>query len=182
MFNGTIYVEISLIKSDIMNNENVYQTIITTSSDSQIIYECRKDDTLNNNCNFLNIQNLTEILNIIEQNINSLIDSENGKSQVFIGGDNIIYQITNAKNEEKLLKNNGLNNQNLSILDLGKCEDRLKNEYNIHDNDSLIYLKKENINVKSSEKDIQYEIYEPYNFTKLNLSICKKKKLIYMYL
>ena len=175
--NEGIYVETSEIKNNIINNENITQKIISLSSDSQVIYECKKDNTLNNNCDFLNIKNQTEILNIIQQNLDSLFDSENGKSQIIKGSDDVIYQITNAKNEKELLKNNALNNQNLTILDLGECENKLKKEYNIHDNDSLIYLKKENNNVKSSEKDVQYEIYEPYNYTKLNLSICKEEKI-----
>ena len=51
----------------------------------------KKDNTLNDNCNFINIKNETEILNIIQQNFNSLVDLENGKSQIIKGGENIIY-------------------------------------------------------------------------------------------
>ena len=93
--------------------------------------------------------------------MNSLIDPDNGKSQVIKGGSNTIFQITNGKNEKELLLSDLSNNQNLTILDLGECENILKKEYGINDTDSLIYLKKENINVKASEKDVQYEIYEP---------------------
>ena len=50
------------------------------------------------------IKNETEILNLIKQNFNSLFDSENRKCQIIKGGDNIIYQITNAKNEKKLMQ------------------------------------------------------------------------------
>ena len=85
----------------------------------------------------------------------------------------MIYQITNQKNELELLQGEFLNNHNLSILDLGQCETTLKKVYKIDEKDSLIYLKQENINTKPSEKNIQYEIYEPYNFTKLNLSFCE---------
>ena len=63
-------------------------------------------------------------MNLIKQNLNSLFDSESGKCQIIKGGDNIIYQITNAKNEKKLIQNNFLNNQNLTVLYLGKCEDK----------------------------------------------------------
>ena len=116
-------------------------------------------------------------MNIIQKNINLLFDSENGKSQVIKGGNSTIFQLTNTKNEKELLKSYFFNNQNISILDLGNCENKLKKEYNVNDNDFLIYLKKENIDVKSSEKNVLYEIYEPYNFTKLNLSICKEEKI-----
>ena len=155
-----------------INNKNITQRLIKTISNSEIVYECKNEDSLNNNCNFVNIENETDILNIIEQNMNSLFDPENGKSQVIKGGNDTIFQITNGKNEKELLLGDLSNNQNLTILDLGECENILKKEYDINDTDSLIYLKKENINVKASEKDVQYEIFEPYNFTKLNISIC----------
>ena len=35
------------------------------------------------------------------------------------------------------------------------------------------YWKKEKISNKASEKEVQLEIYEPYNKTKLNLSFCQ---------
>ena len=160
---GTSYV--------LINNENVTQRIIKTSH-SQVIYEYNKGDSLSNNCNFKNINNNTEIFKIIADNIQSLYDPDDGKSQVIQGENGQIFQITNGKNELELLKGEFLNNQNLSILDLGNCETKLKKVYNLNDNDSLVYLKQDNINSKASEKNIQYEIYEPYNFTKLNLSIC----------
>ena len=145
---------------------------ISTSSNSTIIYECSLDDELNNNCNFLNVENNEEILNIIKENINSLYDSENGKSQIIKGENNITFQITNGKNELELLQNGFLDNQNISIIDLGECETKLREEYHINDSLNLIYIKQENTMAKSWEKNIQYEVFEPINFTKLNLSIC----------
>ena len=60
----------------------------------------------------------------------------------------------------------------MSIIDLGECESLLKQHYGIAEQDSLIILKIENLVGKASEKSIEYEILEPYNKTKLNLSIC----------
>ena len=71
------------------------------------------------------------------------------------------------------MKGNYLNNHNVSILDLGQCESILKKEYKMKEEDFLIYIKQENMNCLASEKNIQYEVFEPYNFTKLNLSICE---------
>ena len=85
----------------------------------------------------------------------------------------MLYQITNLKNEMDLLKSDSLpDGYNLPIIDLGECEALLRREYNIDEKDSLIIIKKETQADKSSEKDIEYEIFEPYNKTKLNLSIC----------
>ena len=65
-----------------------------------------------------------------------------------------------------------INSNKFSSLDLGKCEELLKNYYHIDKKDSLIIIKFEKITNISTEKTFQYEIYEPYNKTKLNLSIC----------
>ena len=160
--------------STIINNDTIIQKIITTSSQSKVIYKCNITDEINNDCKFLNIQNNTEIINIIKDNINLLYNSESGKSQIIKGENNTIFQITNGKNEKELLESEFLNDQDISIIDLGQCELKLKNEYNINENDSLIYLKQENTNAKASQKNVKYEIFEPYNFTKLNLSICEE--------
>ena len=164
----------------ILSSNNEYYTHesnFINSSESENKYECNKDNNIYDICYFQNIKNDANILNIIKQNIDSLYDSEKGKIQIIKGDDDVIYQITNSKNEKELLENTDLNKQNLTILDLGKCEDKLKQIYNIDDKDSLIYLKKENVNSKVSEKDFQYEIYEPYNYTKLDISICNEEKI-----
>ena len=171
-----IYKYSEIIKESylLINNENITQKIIKTSSQKQVVYECKKNE-INNNCNFLNIDNNTEILDIIKNNIESLFHNNNKNSQIIQGENDIIFQITNSKNELELLNSDNINNQNLSILDLGLCETKLKKEYHIKENDSLIYLKQENKNSKSSENKVEYEIFEPYNFTKLNLSICNNE-------
>ena len=163
------------------NNENKTQKIMKTSNSSQIIFECFLDDYLNNICSFLNITNNSEILYIIRNNILEIYNPDFDKRQIILGEDNFIFQIINGKNELDLFKGNALNNKNISIIDFSQCEVKLKDEYNLNQNDSLIYFKKENINCKSSEKVIEYEVYEPYNFSKLNLSICDKN-LINIYI
>ena len=58
-----------------------------------------------------------------------------------------------------------------------ECELLLKEENNINENDSLIILKMEKMTNKTSERNIQYQIYEPRNITLLNMSICKNSKI-----
>ena len=176
--NSTFFETIQSVNIyQLINNENITQKIISTLSQSHLKYECQTIDSLNDNCNFLDEINNTAILDFIKDNIQSLYNPDEGKSKVIKGEDGIIFQITNTKNELELLKNGILNNQNLSIFDLGQCEGKLKKEYNINERDSLIYLKQENINNKASERNIQYEVLEPYNFTKLDLSICKDETI-----
>ena len=75
------------------------------------------------------------------------------------------------------MEKGSLDNQNISILDLGDCEKKLKEEYNINENLSLIYLKQENTMARPLDKNIQYEVFDPINFTKLNLSICHENTI-----
>ena len=139
-----------------------------------INYNCSIIESINK-CIFENIKNNDELYNYI---INYLLKQYNNEDKIIEGKDNIVFQITNSENQKNILKNTTLinNNQNLSIIDLATCEDLLKAQYNISSNDSLIILKQENTNsnLKSSEKNIQYEIFEPYNKTKLNISFCEK--------
>ena len=61
----------------------------------------------------------------------------------------------------------------MSIIDLGQCEAKLRQVYGIAEEDSLIIIKKETSSSQSSERDVEFEIFEPYNKTKLNLSVCE---------
>ena len=109
--------------------------------------------------------------NVIE-NILSLYEPENKNNLVIKRTDGKIYHFTNSKNELELLKNKSNNINNISIIDLAQCEDILRDEYHINETDSLILIKNERISNKAQEKNISFEIYEPYNKTKLNLSFC----------
>ena len=119
-----------------------------------------------------NITNNTDIHNLIIDNIISVYTQDIGKNLVVKGVDNNIFQITDTKNELELLKNMSNNNINFSIIDLGECEKKLREQNKIKDNEYLIIIITENLTNKISEKNIKFEVYESYNKTKLNLSIC----------
>ena len=66
------------------------------------------------------------------------------------------------------------NQLNSSLIDLGECSNLLKRTYfQNNDNVSLIILKFEKMTNVSHEKNIQIEVYEPFNKTKLDISICQ---------
>ena len=58
------------------------------------------------------------------------------------------------------------------MIDLGACERLLKDENDIDPDINLIFLKFEKLTNKASEKNVQYEVYNPINNKQLNLSIC----------
>ena len=86
--------------------------------------------------------------------------------------DKMAYTFTNTINQKNQI------NDNVSTIDLGKCEYKLKEVYNISINDSLYLLKidyfTENI------LKIEYEAYYNFssnNLTKLDLANCKGIKI-----
>ena len=85
---------------------------------------------------------------------------------------NMSFELTTISEEKNQL--NGISTRdNLSIIDFGICENILRDHFNISENISLIFLKSENLNTIPSKKNVQYEIYESINKTKLNISICE---------
>ena len=155
-------------ENNLINNENITQKLFASSGNKQVILECKNDGSSIKNCNFLNIENNREISNIIKNNLKNIYDSEKRESQVIKGEENIIFQITNGKNELELLKGECLKEQNISILDLSQYENILRKIYQINQNDYLIFFKQENINETSKNRNSQYEVFDPHNFIKLN--------------
>ena len=65
-----------------------------------------------------------------------------------------------------------------SDIDLGQCEKKLRDLYNISEEIELIIMKLEIKKLESKTSEIQYEIYNPCNRSeKLNLSVCKTEKV-----
>ena len=102
--------------------------------------------------------------------IQNLIEDTNGTDLV-VPDENITIQITTSD----MMKNN--KNKNISNIDLGDCEDILRNEYNINKSFPLIIFK---IDFKSPDTLIPiigYEIYSPLDNSKLDLSICNNTSI-----
>ena len=161
--NTTIYFETNECKSSCTQNQFEFNNIFYNEfpNHTQQIFE---DGiiSIQNNSNFDNLMN-----KIISEYI-----PEQGKSLIIQTDDDSIFHVTNSKNELELLKNISNNINNISIIDLGECETILRTKYNISENDPLIFIKQEKKKKKASEKQIDFDVYEPYNKTKLNLSFC----------
>ena len=129
-----------------------------------------KIEIINNECQDgkMTNQQVEEVYTEIKENI--LTKEYKGENKVIIS-QNVVFQL--SKLDEQ--KNN--DNPNVSSIDLGICEDRLKTKYNISKEDSLIILKSDVKNDDFSAMYVQYEIYNPYNLKKLNLSYCYDVKV-----
>ena len=110
---------------------------------------------------------------------NEVLDTypKDGINIVIPGKLNSAIQLTSTTNEFNSLHNSNKThllemNQNMSMIDFKDCEASLKKAYNIDQNDPLIILKYEKITNIAREKNIQFEVYDPITFKRLNLSIC----------
>ena len=138
-------------------------------NNTYIIYKYICEDYIINNNNSLYIN---EIEYIITSELNITEIEEN---DLLFTNDNITYTITTSSNQ----KNNS-KYKNVSTIDLGDCEIKLKKGYNIPLNDSLFILKIDIPIEYYKISKIEYEVYYPlYNGTlsKLDLSICQDIKI-----
>ena len=122
--------------------------------------------TINNN-NFT----LDDINKIIYENITkNYLLNYNGNEIIIEGKDGFFFRATTKGNMFSGLKNDTIK---LSKIDLGICEDKLRQKYNLNDDIELIIISMEKETDISSDRDIQFEVYESLNKTRLNLSVCE---------
>ena len=100
-------------------------------------------------------------------------DIDNGKNIIINQKDSTVT-ISTTENQ----KNS--NSTNLTTINLGDCEDKLKTKYNIPKRDSL-YILKIDVNQKGIKiPKIAYEVYYSFNdnnLVKLDLSVCQDSKI-----
>ena len=86
------------------------------------------------------------------------------------------FQLTTVNNQMDSLLNNI--KSEFSVIDLKNCTKKLNKEIGREEDADLIILKYENENqVDVNKKSIQYEIYNPENNNKLDLSVCSDTKI-----
>ena len=146
------------------NDKNYYQ-IYRLGKDFLSYLYC---DTENINMTFFVENSISDLTNEFEK---SIIDNGN---EMQVTQKNILLMMTNTKNQKK----NEV--KNITTIDLGECEKKLKSFYHISNKSSLYILK---MDVKEEGMNIpltEYNIYYPFdnkNLVQLNLSICKDIKI-----
>ena len=174
---NTIAPTTNMIKSTEMTKES---TIVSTTNKEEkemsTIQETQtylykhtsilSTSTINNN-NFT----LDDINKIIYENITkNYLLNYNGNEIIIEGKDGFFFRATTKGNMFNRLKNDTIK---LSKIDLGICEDKLRQKYNLNDDIELIIISMEKETDISSDRDIQFEVYESLNKTRLNLSVCE---------
>ena len=118
------------------------------------------------------VENIENQIN--EESFNSLLENILNDDNIdLIEKDiNELYQITTSKNQNNKEYNNGE-----TTINLGECENKLKEENTLNNNANLIIYKMDyyinNLLIPITE----YEIYNPITKEKLDLSICNKEKI-----
>ena len=180
MINTKTIISSELISFNINNDENQFSNQIYISSyltnihiieNSEQIILSSSSFLYQNKIHF-DLYNITGETNeeiyqkIINEAINEFLILK--EDDIIIEGkDNFFFEITTTESE----KENNLTNK-MSKIDLGECENLLRGHYQVNNNTSLIMIKYEKITNISTERSIQYEVYESINITRLNLSIC----------
>ena len=134
---------------------------------------CEDEDIINNKCILDNSS--SEALQKAYNALTDIIDNKYNNEDIIINTDeNITFQLSNTINEKEKLHKEEKKYYNLSIIDLGDCEDKLKTKNHIPKSNSLIILKFETYYENSEIKNVQYEIYNPINLEKItDLSVCE---------
>ena len=148
----------NIIITEELNYENISKKFSSENffKEPHIINnEISKDDIIQN------IKN-----DLIKGNLNKLLTNATEKKEdLLVIGNDILYQITTTENQK-----NEYNN--ISTLNLGDCEDKLKEIYDIDKNLSLIILKVDYFKQGLLIPVIGYEVFNPKNNSELNLKYC----------
>ena len=93
-------------------------------------------------------------------------------------GENTIISTNNVKMQISKIDEQK-NNQELSNIDLGECEEKLKSKYCKSEEDSLIILKFDITPEYEKSTFVGYEVYDPYTLSKIDLNDeCKQSNII----
>ena len=144
----------------IADNNTCIENYIPISSEVYII----------NNVNLTSEEINQRIYENITKNILQNYGGSNTEEVIIKGKDNLIYRLATTDN---MFEENDNNTIKLSKIDLGECEDELRYNYSLHENISIIILSLEKDTNISSERDVQFEVYESLNKTRLDLSVCE---------
>ena len=107
----------------------------------------------------LSSEEIKKIFDQLKQTISS-------DSNEIIETENVVFQLSTLEEQ----KNN--NNPNVSSIDLGECEQLIKNQEGLSENDNLIVLKTDIKNEDLASTYVQYEIYNPISLKLISLDIC----------
>ena len=176
---STIPIIIEKIPSTfIQEPNNIVSTIIPIKAESSLIKTdinpiseekegCSFNSLKNNNCSFLNESN-SEILSKIKDMVYTY---SKGSTVIVKSKEGFAFQVSNTNKENKMKSDNN----NLTVIDFGDCEKKIQEK--LHINEPLIIVQFEKYTDNLSEKYIQYEVFNPITYAKIDISICEDTQI-----
>ena len=96
---------------------------------------------------------------------NEIIKKANVNKTIEIYTENTVFQISTLEEQKNK------ENDRTSTIDIGECEDKLRDYYHIPDYYELLIFK---VDIKQDcTTYVQYEVYNPIDLDKLDLTICE---------
>ena len=132
-------------------------------------FKCTDEQVINNECDEI-IPN-EQIKSVYQKLEDGLLNKNYIEDNMIVITKNVIYQISKLENQKN-------NNKNISSIDFGECEKKLRKQENLSENDDDLIIYK--VDIKNNDLTIsyiQYEIFNPYTYKKLNLDICKNEEI-----
>ena len=126
---------------------------------------CTENEIIENKC-----QNNTIQIKQIE-NIKQKIIKSNNTNNIVIYTKNVDIQYCKTDYQKYDY------NSNLSNIDLGECEDKLKSIYKIPKEESLLIFKADIKVIDYLTTYVEYEVYHPLTLVPLNLTYCENIKI-----
>ena len=138
----------------------------------EFIYEINITNSSYKNCYKIDPSSLQYTIDEIINEFN-VTELNSGEDKKIIDKNKIII-LTSTVNQKKNEESNNI------TMNLDQCENLLKSDYNISNNDSLYILQIISEEEGMKIPKIEYEVYYPldgYNLKKLNLTSCKNSKI-----
>jgi len=154
-----------------MLNQSTNECIKTNMMDIIENYNNKRNNTEKNEIEYYD--NILELIenNFIDNYNTSKID--NGEDEI-IKTDKVTFTLTTVENQKKNVNNN------ITAVNLGDCENLLRNYYNISSNTTLYMKKVEVVQEGMKIPKIEYDVYCKLfgdNIIKLNLTACENSKI-----
>ena len=160
-------LDMELLSSNIEKNEAIIYNYSISIDFYNNFENINKTDKKDQDNIIMNIQ--SEILNhSLDHNISNMLEKN---EDLIIRKNDIIFQITSTDNQKRNIY------RNISTIDLGQCENILRNHYNISNKTSLIIFKIDVFENGLLIPIIEFQVYNPITKEKLDLYLCKNIKI-----
>ena len=167
---------------NIKDNDNFLSFGLNTDTNREnIFYVCQNGlfitntksldccDYYNNeaHCDFNSTEKNNELINkeVMNAYNNALLNIED-KNYKIVQTNHMTLQFSTV---EEQLKNK---TNKVSSIDLGECENKLREQEGLNETEQFIMIKLDVMNLAYKAVHVQYEIFNPRNFSKVNLDIC----------